>query len=295
MRFWDQHDLPFTYSLARYFPLGERYFCSVLGQTFPNRSYFFAGTSSGTINDTLAPPPANGTIFDRLDAYRIDWAVYYEPGIESYPSLLLVPGAATLARLPRIRTFDRFHADAAAGRLPQFTFLDPNYHTTSEENPQDIQIGERYVAQVVQTLMHARTWKHTFLFITYDEHGGYYDHVPPPAAIPPDSIPPRLTSSDVAGGFDRYGFRVPLLVISPWSRPGYVSRITQDHTSIAAFVERKWNLPAMTFRDAGAHPMIDYFDFRRPAFATPPKLAAAPPLGPGLAECRTVGLSPPLA
>jgi phospholipase C len=295
MRFWDQRDLPFTYSLARYFPLGERYFCSVLGQTFPNRSYFFAGTSSGTINDTIAPaPPANGTIFDRLDAHHIDWAVYYDPDRGSYPSLELVPGTDTPARASRIRTFDRFQADVAAGKLPQFTFLDPDYETTSEENPQDIQVGERYIAQVVQTLMHAKTWKQTVLFITYDEHGGYYDHVAPPPAIAPDSIPPMRTDTDVPGSFDRYGFRVPLLVISPWARAGYVSRITQDHTSIAAFIERKWNLPAMTFRDANAHPMTDYFDFRRPAFEAPPKLVAAPALGPGLAKCHAAGLNPPL-
>jgi phospholipase C len=296
MRFWDQRDLPFTYSLARSFPLGERYFSSLLGKTFPNRSYFFAGTSSGTINDSVAlAPPANGTIFDRLDAHHIDWAVYYEPGSTSYPSLVLVPGANTPARASRIRTFGRFQTDVAAGRLPAFTFLDPNYGTTSEENPQDIQVGERYIAQVVRTLMHAKTWKHTVLFITYDEHGGYYDHVPPPPAIAPDSIPPMLTATDVPGSFNRYGFRVPLLVVSPWARAGYVSRITQDHTSIAAFIERKWNLPAMTFRDANAHPMIDYFDFRKPTFATQPKLAAAPALGPGLAKCHAAGLSPPLS
>ena len=293
MRFWDQRDIPFTYSLVEHFPLGERYFCSVLGQTFPNRCYLFAGTSQGTINDTIAAgPPANGSIFDRLDAHHIDWAVYYEP--PSYPSFELVPGTSTPARASRVRTFARFQSDVAAGRLPQVTFLDPNYETTSQENPQDIQLGERYIAQVVHALMAARTWKHTALFITYDEHGGYYDHVPPPAAIPPDSIAPLLTPTDVPAGFDRYGFRVPLIVVSPWARARYASRITQDHTSIPAFIERKWNLPAMTLRDANAHPMTDYFDFRKPAFLTPPKLAKAPALGPGLAECHGAGLNPPL-
>jgi phospholipase C len=292
MRFWDRRDIPFTYSLAQYFPLGERHFASLLGQTFPNRSYFFAGTSSGTINDTYAPaPPANGSIFDRLDAHGIDWAVYYQ----TYPSIVVVPGIATPARSPRIRHSGGFLSDVAAGRLPRFAFIDPDYTTTSEENPQDIQLGERFIAEVVHALMGARTWKRTALFITYDEHGGYYDHVPPPPAIPPDSIPPMLTSSDTPGAFDRYGFRVPLIVVSPWARPRYVSRAVGDHTSITAFVERKWNLPAMTFRDANAHPMIDHFDFRRPAFETPPKLAAGPKLGPGLAECHAAGLSPPLS
>jgi phospholipase C len=96
--------------------------------------------------------------------------------------------------------------------------------------------------------------------------------------------------------FDRYGFRVPLVVVSPWARAQYVSNVVQDHTSITAFIERKWNLPAMTFRDANAHPMTDYFDFTAPVapFAEPPKLAAAPGLARGLGECHAAGLNPPL-
>jgi len=291
MRYWDKRDLPFTYSLAEHFPLGDRHFGSLLGQTFPNRCYFYAGTSSGTINDTIASgPPPGGTIFDRLDDHDIDWAVYYQ----NYPTLELVPSTDILTRAPRVRRFDGFSADVAAGRLPQFTFIDPDYSTTSEENPQDIQVGERFIAQVVHTLINAPTWKRTVLFLTYDEHGGYYDHVPPPAAIVPDSIPPALAPGDVPAAFDRYGFRVPVIVISPWAKPHYVSHVVHDHTSITAFIERKWNLPAMTFRDANARPMIDYFDFRKPAFLTPPRLAAAPKLGPGLAECHAAGLNPPL-
>ena len=84
------------------------------------------------------------------------------------------------------------------------------------------------------------------------------------------------------------------IVVSPWARPRYVSRVVQDHTSILAFIERKWNLPAMTFRDANAAPMTDYFDFRHAAFAKPPRLAAAPPLAPAWRECRRAGLTPPL-
>ena len=206
----------------------------------------------------------------------------------------LVPGAVTPNRLSRIRHFDSFVSDVAAGRLPQFTFLDPDYRTTSQEAPQDIQIGERFIAQVVHALIQARTWKNTALFLTYDEHGGYYDHVPPPPAIPPDSVAPILEPGDVPAAFDRYGFRVPMLVISPWAKPRHVSRVVGDHTSITAFIERKWNLPAMTFRDANAHPMTDYFDFGKPAFLEPPKLAAAPALSPGFAKCQAAGLSPPL-
>ncbi len=293
MRFWDSSDLPFTYSMVRHFPIGDRFFCSTLCQTYPNRRFFFTGTASGTIATnavTFTTPAANGTIWDRLDAHDISWRIYYQ----DLPSWLIVPGVATPARVGRAQHFPQFLADAAAGRLAQFTFLDPQYETTSEENPQDIQVGEGYIAQVVSALMRSPNWKRTALFITYDEHGGYYDHVPPPRAIKPDSIPPMLQPGMMPGAYDRYGFRVPLIVVSPWARRNYVSHVTQDLTSITAFIERKWNLPAMTFRDANAAPMTDYFDFRAPAFARPPRLAAAPALGPGLAKCHAAGLNPPL-
>jgi phospholipase C len=286
MWFWDKRDIPFSYSLARHFPIGERYFASVLAQTFPNRRFFFAGTASGSVDDKTVPTAANGTIFERLNAHGITIGIYYQDA----PSILIVPNTGLIAG--QAHPFPQFLSDAAAGRLPQVTFIDPNYGTTSEENPQDIQVGERFIAQVVHALIHSPNWKHTALFITYDEHGGYYDHVPPPRAIKPDNIPPMTKPGDAPGGYDRYGFRVPLIVVSPWARPRYASRIVQDHTSITAFIERKWNLPAMTFRDANAAPMTDYFDFSRPAFLTPPRLAAAPALGPGLARCHAAGLNP---
>ncbi|MFL5845412.1 MAG: alkaline phosphatase family protein, partial [Solirubrobacteraceae bacterium] len=187
-----------------------------------------------------------------------------------------------------------FYTDVAAGRLPEFTLLDPNYVNTSQENPQDIQVGERFLARVTHALMKAPTWKNTALFITYDEHGGYYDHVKPPRAIKPDNTPPKLGPDDVHAGYDRYGFRVPLIVVSPWARKNYVSNVVQDHTSLLAFIERKWNLPAMTFRDANADPMTDYFDLRHPSFPEPPHVAAGPPLGPGVKACHAAGYDPPL-
>ena len=293
MRFWGQPDLPFTYSMAKYFPMGNRYFCSVLAQTYPNRRFLFSGTASGTIATnatTFTTPAANGTIWERLDQHKINWGVYYQ----QVPSLLIIPGSVTSANHQRLHPYSQFLTDAAAGKLPNFTFLDPNYDTTSEEDPQDVQVGEDFVAQVVHALMKAPTWKNTALFITYDEHGGYYDHVPPPKAIKPDNIKPMTSPGDAPGGYGRYGFRVPTFVVSPFAKPNYASSVVQDHTSITAFIERKWNLPAMTFRDANAHPMTDYFNFKHAAYAKPPHLAKGPALGPGIAKCHARGYKPPL-
>ncbi len=290
MWFWDQRDIPFTYSLAKHFPIGERYFCSVLAQTYPNRRFFFAGTASGTIatdNSTFTTPAANGTIWDRMSAHNVDWGIYYQ----QVPSYLIIPASANPLRQ---HPYSQFLTDAAAGKLPQFTFLDPNYSNTSQENPQDIQVGEDFLAQITHALMKSPNWKNTALFITYDEHGGYFDHVPPPRAIRPDSIKAMTKPGDPPGDYSRLGFRVPLMVVSPWAKPNYTSRVVQDHTSLTAFIERKWNLPAMTFRDANAHPMTDYFNFKHAAFAKPPKVAPGPPLGPGVTKCHAHGQNPPL-
>ncbi len=294
MRYFDNRELRFTYSLARHFPIGERYFCSCLAQTYPNIRYLLTGTSSGVIrtdNSTFSTPAANGTIFDRFDQYGIEWRNYYD----SLPASLVVPGVFTQARRLRfVKGVRQFIDDARAGRLPQFSFVNPDYESVSQENPQDVQFGDRFLSKVTRAVLHSPRWQHTALFINYDEHGGYYDHVPPPRAIKPDDIPPMLQPGDVPGAFNRYGFRVPLIVVSPWARKHYVSRVVQDHTSITRFIETKWNLGAMTYRDANAADMTDYFDFTRAQFREPPRLAEPPDPAPGLRRCAEHDQHPPL-
>jgi phospholipase C len=129
---------------------------------------------------------------------------------------------------------------------------------------------------------------------TYDEHGGYYDHVPPPAAVPPDNIPPDVPAGQSAyDGFGRYGFRVPFAIVSPWARRQHVSHAVYDHTSILKLVETKWNLPALTYRDANANDLTDFLDLDamaagKPTFPNLPKLAAPGNTPPRLA-CSTTG------
>src|SRR5207253_3289081 len=120
----------------------------------------------------------------------------------------------------------------------------------TEEDPDDMYYGEIWAYQVVEAVLKSPAWGRTLLIYTYDEHGGYYDHVPPPAAVPPDAIPPRLGPNDPRGGYDLYGPRVPAVVVSGYARPRAVTNVVHDHTSILATIEAKWNLPAMTHRDA---------------------------------------------
>ncbi len=111
------------------------------------------------------------------------------------------------------------------------------------------------------------------MFFMYDEHGGYYDHVPPPPAVAPDNIAPRIhVPPDQPGAFDRYGMRVPAVVISPFAKKHYVSHVVHDHTSVLKFIETKWNLGALTYRDANADNLLDTLNFHHPAFLEPPTL-----------------------
>ncbi len=274
MGYWQWADQPFYYSVAKQFPIADRYFCSLLGQTFPNRRFLMSGTSMGMVNDGVPNPfdyPKNGTIFDALNKHRIGWKDYCSLGkvlttTELYPKLYA-------ENLSKIVSIDHFYRDAAAGTLPSFSLVEPNYLLNSEEDPQSIALGEDFAARVINAVIAGPEWKNTMLIWTYDEHGGYYDHVPPPAAIAPDNIPPDTPGGDHYNGFRQYGFRVPCAVISPWARPDYVSHEIFDHTSICSLVEHKWNLPAMTHRDANASPMLDMLDLSSPAFQTPPTLA----------------------
>jgi phospholipase C len=290
MGYWDGADQPFYFSLARQFPIADRYFCSLLGQTFPNRRYLISATSLGMVNDTtpaLTDYPPNGTIFDRLDATAVTWKDYYTTTstTELYPPLYL----RNLGT--KVVPITDFFSDAAAGTLPGFSLVEPNYELQSEEDPQNIAVGEAFAAQVVNAVMTGPGWARTLLVWNYDEHGGYYDHVPPPPALAPDCVAPVVLEGQSAyNGFAQYGFRVPCAVVSPWARPGYVSHQIFDHTSICALVEAKWNLPAMTFRDANANPMLDMIDLRYPAFLRPPALAQ--PLvatAPQALACNTSG------
>jgi phospholipase C len=133
---------------------------------------------------------------------------------------------------------------------------------------------------VIEAVLQSPSWPRTLLIYTYDEHGGYYDHVPPPPAIAPDTIAPKLSGTDFQAGYDRYGPRVPAVVVSPYSRPNSVTNVIHDHTSVLATIEAKWNLPALTFRDANAATVMDFLNVAQPAFLTPPAVQAPSASGP---------------
>ncbi len=293
MGFYDQADLPFYYALYSTFAMAERYFCSALTQTFPNRFYLLAATSFGHIaNDFPMSPtdfsPAGGTIFEALDNANISWKVYFNQ-IAFALEFAYVRNQASA----NLRPITEFATDAQNGTLPQVAWIDPIFIGPKEvENdehpPANIQVGQKFVADQINAFMQSPQWAHGALFLTYDEHGGFFDHVPPPPACAPDNVPPMLEAGDEPGAFDRYGIRVPMVVVSPYARKHYVSRRVYDHTSILRFIETRFDLPALTHRDANADAMLKMFKFRRPRFLTPPPLPPVP-TPPHRPECSPSG------
>lgn len=194
MGFYTQDDLPFYYSIAQSFAVNDRYFAPVLGPTFPNRSYLLAATSFGhlTTSDTFPPPggykPVNGTIFDLFDKNGVTWADYFQDAPQGGS---FRPFSAT-AIDPHFLPLKLFLAQVSGAPgvppLPSVSFVDPNFglfgiaNENDEHPPTDIQRGQAYVSQVVNTIRNGPYWQDTVIFITYDEHGGYYDHVASPAA-----------------------------------------------------------------------------------------------------------------
>ena len=200
--YYNQTDLPFYYDLAQKFAINDRYFASVLGPTFPNRSYLMAATSFGhlTTSDTFPPPggykPITGTIFDLLSKFGVSWADYFQDAPQS---------GSFLSSNPHFLPLAVFLAQAAgvpsAGPLPQVSFVDPDFglEGTATENdehpPTDIQRGQAYVSQVLNAVRNGPFWQDSIIFLTYDEHGGFYDHAKSPVApqggaLNPDGINP---------------------------------------------------------------------------------------------------------
>jgi phospholipase C len=231
--YYDGSDLPYYYALADSFTLCGNYFCSVLGPTSPNRLVLVSGTAGGitTNSDTLHGRLDYPAIVDLLEAHNITWKCYnLGNGAGSSPS----NGWNGLVFFkkwrdePRLQFKEKdYYADLHAGTLPQVSFLITE-DSINEHPPANIQNGQKKMAQVINALMASNAWKSSVFFLTYDEGGGYFDHVAPPQV-------------DAYG----LGFRVPMLVISPYARRGYVSEHLYEHSSILKFIERRFGLPSL--------------------------------------------------
>jgi phospholipase C len=230
--YYDGSDLPFYYALADSFTLCGNYFCSVLGPTVPNRLALAGGTCGGITRDINTASLDYPTIVDLLDAHNVSWKCYNlgrgtgsTPSLEHYNALTLFK---KWQHDPRLQfKEDDYTADLRTRTLPQVSFLITE-REISEHPPANIHRGQRKMAQVIKALMDSSAWKSSTLFLTYDEGGGFFDHV----------TPPRVDAYGL-------GFRVPMLIISPYAKRGHVSGHLYEHSSILKFIERCFGLPSL--------------------------------------------------
>jgi phospholipase C len=283
---YDGTDLPYYYELATQFATSDSFHSSLLANTVPNRQYMFCATSQGRIFPSPAghDPWTCPTIFSSLQNAGVNWIYYNKDGIvlanfDDYVNIAAIRGRANHNIQEYFATLAKPTAD---DDLPSFVWIDSASGGSGlDEHPDNnIQKGAAYVKTIIDALMNSPAWHDSIFILAYDEGGGLYDHVPPFTVVAPDATPPQLGPNDLPGDFTLSGFRVPIIVVSPFAKPHFVSHTNRELTSILKLVETRFNLPPLTARDAAADDMTEFFDFiNPPAFLTPPALPAQPVTG----------------
>jgi phospholipase C len=314
MEYFTDSDLNFYYFMASNFATSDRWFAPIMSRTQINREFLLAATSGGHVYP-LAPPYnalSNTTIFQALQNAGITWKIYVDSTdtncsdtdskclidhsyINMFTYYSTIVGSPTL--LANIASVTQLKTDMANGSLPQVALIEPPSNAGLDEHPTDtdtagpvnIQHGAQFTETLMNDLMASPNWKDSALIFTYDEPGGFYDHVAPQPATPPDPstsstyLPIDLNSAagDICTGtgelgtgtcnFAYTGYRVPLIVVSPFSKKNYVSHTVYDHTAILKLIETRFGLSPLTARDAAQADMsTDFFDFINMPWATPP-------------------------
>lgn len=293
MGYYDQTDLPFYYDAAARFATSDRWRSPVLANTIPNRFYLFTATSFG--NAFPVNPPSGGftqpTIFAHLDQANVSWRYYYQGSVSSaFIQQFSIYKTDSAKVVPITNWANDVKNDST---LPSVIFIERGSSIGLDEHPDaNIQKGAADVANIINALMcptktsagacvPSASWADSVFILTYDEGGGLYDHVQPAREVPPDNTAPKLSSTDQPGAFNESGFRVPIIVISPWVKPSFVSHTTRDYTSILRLIEDTFNVKtSLTLRDANADNMMEFFDFSAgPQMLTPPVLLTQPTNG----------------
>jgi len=294
--YYDWTDLPYYYELATQYATSDRWFAPELANTVPNRMYLFAGTSYGT---TYPQVPAPGSfqrpvIFDTLVQKGVSWTYYTQDG-NAFLGYYNNPDNSNFSQdglgnhYQAISSLLTTLADPNADKmLPSVIYIEKGASKDGmDEHPGDgnMQNGAANTASIVNAFINSPVYANSVLIVTWDEPGGLYDHVAPQPMPAPDDVAPSLQSPDngktgvIKSDFKTTGMRIPLIVISPWVKPHFVSHTVRDSTAILKLIETRFGLPSLTARDAAQDDMTEFFDFSQPALLTPPKLPAQPTNG----------------
>lgn len=259
MTYLDRAHLPVLYALADHYAVCQRWFSSVMGPTWPNRLYFHGAQSQGMNVNSLPDGDfyAMATIWDQLDEAGIPWAYYYTD----------LPMLALFGRfMDRLKKIEDFYTDAAAGRLPPVVMCEPGASFNDDHPPHHTMLGQIFIASIHNALAASPQWSRCLGLITYDEAGGFFDHV----------APPKTDDERAAEGFDQLGFRVPTVAFGPWVKSGYVSNVTYDHPSAISEVQRQLGLAALNVRNEASPDLSDLIDEGRLAANQPAPAALLP-------------------
>ena len=292
MKCYAPDQLPVLTALAQDFVVCDHWFSSMPGPTWPNRFFVHAASSAGLDHSPSALTSAesllfkgytfeHGTIYDRLDKANLSWTIYKG---DAFPQALAISGMNIRALEGRFRGFENFRGDLNnAGYTTTYTFIEPNYgHVLtgdftcgdSQHPKDDVTRGESLLKTIYETIRNSPLWDNSVLIVTYDEHGGFYDHVPPPqTAAPGDAI---TNSGNNTNHFDfkQLGVRVPAVIISPLIPKGLIDSTIYDHTSVLATVESIFGLLPLTERDKQANTLNHLFSLTTPRKDAPTTLPA---------------------
>lgn len=261
--YYEEADLPFMGALARNYTTFSRYFCSLLAPTYPNRYYLHSAQSGGEKTNDLNRSSTRSwpLIWDLLEASGVSWGYFFV----DLPVIGLW-GRTMTQYTHRIFHISEYYAMAAAGRLPAVCYIDPGFVAGNDDHPaHDTQNGQRYIYDTFAALASGPQWKHAAYIVTYDEHGGFFDHVPPPR-VPDD----REDAANLDEDFGQLGFRVPTIVASPFTRGGFVGHNVYDHASVLKLIEWRWlGGTYLTRRDRYANNLAEIFDFENPDYEVP--------------------------
>jgi phospholipase C len=275
MGYYDASDLNYYYFMATNFATSDRWFSPIMTRTQANRLYLYAATSAGHVYSP-AQPLTTKTIFELLDAAGVSWKIYETDPGTTFLQFFQPYGSQHAANVVPV---SEYLTDVQNGTLPSVAFIEGGYESGRDEHPNNnVQTGAAYVASLINALMNSPSWNDSVFILTYDEGGGIFDHVPPVQTVSPDGIPPSDLQPDdictVNGGancdFTVTGFRVPLIVVSPFTRKNFVSHTPADYTAILKLIETRFSLGSLTQRDAAQMDMTEFFDFNNPVWMTPP-------------------------
>lgn len=264
MGYYTRADLPIYYALADAHAICDRWFCSVMGPTWPNRIYAYTATSNGMMsNDFGYVPFEQPSIFSQLDEAGVSWAIYYHEA----PFGALVSTSGGLFG-EHFHPIEQLFRDLEAGTLPQVVFVEPGYTLNDDHPPHPILLGQALVGTVYKALAESAYWERLLMIVDYDEHGGFYDHVPPP----------KTQDDHAADGFDQLGHRTPGLVLGPWAKPGACIHTQYDQTSVLKTIQERFGLGTLTRRNEVANPLWDCLDLDAMAARRPHPPATIPTL-----------------